>query len=643
MTAQSELSHDELNQVNAFAGERPKSHEGLLHKMWFSNALARYDLYVAKDIQKAQELTEKNITEASELFLQSFSEEDREKKSIIFILALNVVRLSFYRNDIPLCKLQIHELKSFVFHKTKIKKNIFSEDLTSLLNLHGPGLLSGMTEEDYDYYRLKLSIMESKLLSTLLESFELHVQDNSAKVAFIDYDKNQSYSWKDIESLADGISELIPAESKYALICSQQNILYVASILASWKTKTIPIMVHENYTTYELEQIKVNFQNQKVIVLMDEKHGVKVVERYKAIFGTIVNLSERVCADKKQDPTPSQKDDLALGLLTSGSSGPPKLCLFTHSNLLSAARIEAANEPVYQKGAVVNLRPHYTSAGLNSLWPSLLLATTNICSEKMRKTPIARFLNELIEKLMPSLLILSPTYIISLFQNADVELHSKYQLLLYFGGSSLPWNLITKLMNHNFLPSMRYGMTEVAHIISKKSFTLDQVRYEKADVGIPFKNVRLKIADGFVEISSPGMISRIVDQGIDSRISDNYRSLDKAELSPAGAIILEGRDNRTININGFRFNSQQVEEVLIESSFILDCRVLGILNENDEQKLNAFILVKNDELKTDMIEKNLRALASEKLSQFKQPSLYTFLHEWPMSVNGKIDFNKLKN
>ncbi len=641
MSAQVKLTDEELSQVMVFLDEKPSGSEEELHKMWFHNALARYYLYIEKDVNKALKLTEKNIDNIHSLFTQNFSEDDREKKSILFILALNIVRLSFYQNDIAICKLQIQELRASIFQKTLIKEGIFPEDLTALLNQYGAILIKDMTEEDFDYYRLKLTIMESKLIDNLLESFYQHVKDRPLEIAFIDHDKKQSYSWENLSKIASGISGLIPKNAKYVLICSEQSILYTASIVASWESNVIPVMTHENYTVHELEQIKINFKNDEVAVLIDEKHDSKITQKYKTVFGSIILLNEKSGHPKQNN---IQKENLALGLLTSGSSGPPKLCLFSHESLIQAARIEAANEPVYQKGLVANLRPHYTSAGLNSLWPSLLLGATTVVSEKIRKTPIPRFLNEFIEKYDLSLLILSPTYIISLFQNEEVELHSKYKLPLYFGGSSLPWNMVTKLIQHNFLPAMRYGMTEVAHIISKVNFTLDQKSYDKPNVGVPFKNVRVKIQDHHLEIYSPGLVSKIVDQGRESNVCDNrYTSLDRAEFNSEGAILLEGRDNRTININGFRFNSQQVEEVLNSSPAIVDCRVLGIKNENEEQKLCAFILVQTSDCKIDVLEKELRNLAIEKLSHFKQPTSYIFLNEWPMSVNGKIDFNKLKS
>ena len=190
MTTEVELTQDEFNQVSAFVGEKPSEHEELLHKMWFNNALARYYLYVLKNTHEALRLTNQNIEEMNELFSQDFTEEDREKKSILFILALNVVRLSYYQNNIPLCKIQTQELKTFIFQNTKIKENIFPKNLTLLLNKYGPKLISDMTEEDFDYYRLKLAIVESKLQDNLLESFEQHVDDNPAGTAFLDYDKN---------------------------------------------------------------------------------------------------------------------------------------------------------------------------------------------------------------------------------------------------------------------------------------------------------------------------------------------------------------------------------------------------------------------------------------------------------------------
>lgn len=481
-------------------------------------------------------------------------------------------------------------------------------------------------------------------MKNLLESFYSHLEKTPLKSAFIDHDLSKKYSWESLDNLSNLVADLAQGNKTYVLVCTQHNILYPAAIIGAWKSHSIPVMVHENYTDHELKQIQRIMGTNRMLTLVDESFDIKIIEKYKKLFPNIMLISEELLSGqtsvKKASKVDLDNNEFGIGLFTSGSSGPPKLCLFTHSDLYEGAKIEKKNDQNLSNAIIANLRPHFTSAGLNTLWPALLNGDTNILAEKIRKTPINRFFQKFLESESPSVLVLSPTFIMSLFQDHADGPVSKYNLPLYFGGSSLPWQMLEKLMAHKFIPSMRYGMTEVSHIISKMTYSPHQENYDKADVGPLYTGFEVECDNFTLNIKSLGNASRVVGirDIMDFEKTAFLETADKAKVVDGNRLMLAGRDNNSLTMYGFRFNSQQVEEVIIEHPSVLDCRVFKVKKEDDrDDRLVACILLRDDVC----MKKEIQELCQEMLSSFKWPQDYLFLKAWPKKANGKIDFNKL--
>lgn len=638
------LSAQDNKRVSAFILEVPSNQEDLFHQIWFFNALARYKCFVIKEYDQAIEITRELLKKSSGLFQAKFESEDKEKKSLIFILALNHARLFYYQGAIHEAKLALRELKTFFTQKKGIDWLFIPADSRAVLMAHGTDLIKDFTKEDVDYFLTKIKALETKIQkkSNLLSSFNFYCEKKGAQEVFRDCDRSESFSWSQVNRIANkmakSLDELQLTKDKQinVLVCTKQNIFFPASILAAWKCRHIPIMVHENYTEHELLEIK-KLLTTETVVFLDSSLEEKTIQTYRQQFDVIVLLNESEmregCEWKSELP---EHDELALGLFTSGTSGPPKLCLFSHEALFESARIELENEPIFSQGKIANLRPHYTSAGLNSLWPSLYAGGSCLFSELVRKRPIERFLNEFLAGQRPHLLILSPTYILALFNAATEELKTSVTTPLYFGGTSLPPAIIQRLISSGFLPSMRYGMTEIGHIISKVDYGKEGTNVEKGNVGKPFNNFQISCKGGLLKVTSPGLATLIKEVSQTTTITpeNGYETLDQAFLTKDGEIHLLGRDHEALVVNGFRFNSSQVEEVLMMSPDVSDARVFV-----NEGVLVAFVLAKKE--KSDSLEHSLRLLAENHLSSFKRPQKVIILKNWPMKSNGKIDFKAL--
>ncbi len=168
MTALSELNAQDQERVSKFEQHVPETEEELFHYLWFLNAKARYECFVKHDHSEALILTNSIAGLVHRLFGKDFEEDNLEKRSLIFILALNYTRLSFYKKDYVLCFEQLKELKTFFLNSSAISWSHFPEALRLILNQHGLTLLVQMNQEQKDYFLLKMSKIEEKLKQQVL-------------------------------------------------------------------------------------------------------------------------------------------------------------------------------------------------------------------------------------------------------------------------------------------------------------------------------------------------------------------------------------------------------------------------------------------------------------------------------------------
>jgi acyl-coenzyme A synthetase/AMP-(fatty) acid ligase len=465
-------------------------------------------------------------------------------------------------------------------------------------------------------------------------------RSSSDSLAFIDYDQKIQYSWKEFEKKAKSIAlfleDKFKKESPYILICTQQNILFPASLYACWKIGAVPILIHEDYTDFEFSYVKDLLLDEDPVLLIDQSFSIEIKNKFKNLSRNTFILEPGIFVSGEEKSHSIKLSDLALGLFTSGTSDRPKLIAFTHQDLAEAARIEAENESQLKNAVVANLRPHFTSGGLNTLWAGIYLDAAHLFSEKLRKRPIARFIRELLSQHDVSLFVLSPSYLQMLIDSVEKDVISDKKRLLYFGGMSLPEKSLETLEEQGFIPVMRYGMTEIGHIISKRSG-----KSLSGNVGKPSDNFEVKVQGDRIAVKSPGVASFQIQKGkrIELKINGWFITEDKGTLLPNHEIILEGREHSIICVNGFRFHANQVEKVLLTSKILKDCRVMGLDDSLSGQEVIAFCIPENlNDLNTNV----LAELALKNLSPFKRPKQYIWLEKWPYLVNGKIDFKKLK-
>lgn len=665
---QTEIAFSEAksNEIQSFIQAlRPSDKFECLYLCWLLNSKARYEFAVLKNYQLSAETLQKTVELSRTLWSFQFEEHDSEVKSLILILALNCARLSSYAGKTELGLKQFKGLQDYLKSFSELALQDFPGWIKSELVQRQHELAAIFNSDIRNFLDRKIESSLSKITRVAVETREpsprplkamnfvqliqRHALTNGNQTAFFDFDSKMSLSWKTLDETSDQLAAylrpLLKEDLQFVVVCCHQDLIFPKTLVALWKLRCIPILIHEDFTEFEFAYVKELLDRQDPVVMVHGSFSDSVKKKFESFSKNFMLIEDHKISERLDAKTYQHlySDLPALGLFTSGSTEKPKLIVFSHKDLFHAAHIECENDDHFDRGSIVNLRPPFTSGGLNTYWPALLKGNPHILSEKIRKTPIARFLSDLIRDTGPRLVVLSPSYIQALIPSiGEMEPLSSRQVDLYFGGMALPDRTLQELLRLNFRTFMRYGMTEVGHIVSRRDVSARDDSVEPFNVGKPYSGCEVGLMEGRLTLKSPGLASfqlmkgHLVPLGRDGL----YASDDRAHFNSSGEILLEGRENSTLAVRGFRFHAHQVERVILQLDSITRCHVLGVADSKSGQVPIAFCQIQPHS-KQEEIEKDLRRICEKCLSPFKHPKVFVFLEDWPSQMNGKLDLKEL--
>jgi long-chain acyl-CoA synthetase len=336
--------------------------------------------------------------------------------------------------------------------------------------------------------------------------------------------------------------------------------------------------------------------------------------------------------------SPAGPGRLALLLPTSGTSATPKVFGFTHEELLVGARLGLALQGEEKSRNVLNLRPAFTSGGSNTLWPAWLAGRELSFATEPYDLPRAEALRAAIVELEPSLVVASPAYLRALCAGERGRI-CEHGIPLYYGGLRLRSAEHSLLRDLGFLPEMRYGMTECAHVLSALAFP-GGLEPEAGLVGHPVPGLEVKEEAGRLSFRSGGFASLHFEGAAASpALQDGFYLSDDLGAVDARGIFLLGREHAPLVVAGFRFSAAEVEACLMESGLLADCAVAPLHDELWQERAGALVVAKEQ---GEGLERRLREFCRGKLSPYKIPFRFLSVPAIPAMANGKRDLRAVR-
>lgn len=352
--------------------------------------------------------------------------------------------------------------------------------------------------------------------------------------------------------------------------------------------------------------------------------------------------------DRAAEPeTGPQASEVGALIYTSGTTGAPKGVLATHRGLLSFAERSAAVRRLQASDVVLGALPMSHIFGVATILLTTLRAGASILLQPRfdaAATVAALRAGRL------TVLHGVPTLYVRLLDELDREgLRPPLAGLryIYAGGGALDPALKRRVERALGLALHHgYGMTEyagsmfVTHVDRPRDDALPGERAPDCEVRFvgPDGCDATAGEPGEIWVRGPGtMLGYYRDPELTrATITDDgwLRTGDLGFLAPDGALRIVSRARDIIKRSGFTVYPQEVEQQLAEHPRVRQAGVVGIAAEAADETIVAFVEARDPADRLDGPE--LIAFLRQRLSHYKVPQQVVQVRELPLTANGKI-------
>ena len=175
---------------------------------------------------------------------------------------------------------------------------------------------------------------------------------------------------------------------------------------------------------------------------------------------------------------------------------------------------------------------------------------------------------------------------------------------------------------------------------------------------VPLYNVQLLSSDGeIVDRGETGEICIDISKGLPCGLSfayegspdvtadtwrdGYYHTGDLAWKDEDGFYWYVGRADDVIKSSGYRIGPFEIENVIMELPYVLECGVCAAPDEVRGQVVKACIVLVNGTEGTEELKKEIQNYVKNHTAPYKYPRIVEFRKELPKTISGKIQRNKL--
>lgn len=495
--------------------------------------------------------------------------------------------------------------------------------------------------------------------SNIYSIFEQHFPA-SREAIFIETPNGDSYSYAILEQQVSKIANLLSKQglNKGDRIAVQVEkspqvlFLYLACLRAGF----IYLPLNTAYTESELSYFIENAEPAVVVcdpeslalfTRIGEKHKLQHVFSLDAQGeGSLLTACEDAPAEFTT--TTCDKDDIAVILYTSGTTGRPKGAMITHGNLAANGLALQKTWHWQQQDILLHALPIFHIHGL-------FVACHNVLLGGSKMLFVSRFDAKNVMQLLPEVTVLMgvPTFYTRLLNLADFNQDVCKNMRLFISGSApLLEQTFTEFQQrtgHTILE--RYGMTETG---MNTSNPIEGPRLA-GTVGLPLPGVETRIVDDnnqSLPASSVGLLQvrgenvfkgywRMPDKTAEEFTPDGFFITgDMASYNNQGYISIVGRNKDMVITGGYNVYPKEIELLLDEIKGVKESAIIGLPHKDFGEAVTAIIIpedmnhVPDEELIIDQLK--------QELANYKVPKKIIILDQLPRNTMGKIQKNILR-
>mmetsp|Transcript_9738 Transcript_9738/g.19104 ORF Transcript_9738/g.19104 Transcript_9738/m.19104 type:complete len:604 (+) Transcript_9738:114-1925(+) len=523
---------------------------------------------------------------------------------------------------------------------------------------------------------------------TLIDVFKVPKDRGLSHYEFLVYeDDRRTFDETYEESAALGyalVNEFGVKKSDRVCVCSKNRIEYVTSVVASTSVGATNVPMNSWWKTKELEYGLDN-SGSKVVLCDIERYRfiepvldkIACVEKV-ILFGgpgtekvkphaKLVMYNDVIAKyrGKEMPPFVATKDDNALIMYTSGTTGHPKGVVLTHRSICHALIGAAAHSfrqkliEAERKGetftpteedpkhlAVLLNVPLFHATGLHSVFFLSFLVTRKMVM--MSKWVPERAL-ELIEREKITNFTGVPTMVLDMMNHPNFKKYDTSSLESVGGGGAAPPSTMVKDVGSNFkkaAPIQGFGMTETNALTVLNDGTTYIERPTSCGRAVP--GVQIAVWDEKDQPVPPGVRGNVMVKGAanlkeywrkpeataDTITRDGWlRTGDIGTIDTEGFLHLGGRTKEIIIRGGENISCVAVEDGVYQHPGVAEVAAIPVPHPSLGEEVGIVIFPKNGARPTL---EEIRSKCQD-LAKFEQPThLYYWPEQLPRGATGKI-------
>jgi benzoate-CoA ligase len=352
-------------------------------------------------------------------------------------------------------------------------------------------------------------------------------------------------------------------------------------------------------------------------------------------------------------PADTHRDDVAIWLFTSGSTGHPKGAVHLQHDL-------PYNTECYAKGVLGVAEDDLTvsvpklffgyATGTNLLFPFAAGGATALFSE--RSTPEKMF--EVIARYRPTILTSVPTMIngmLSVSGAADKDLSSLRMCLS--AGEALPEELYRRWVEtFNVEIYDGIGSAEMFHIY----ITNRPGDVKPGSLGRIVEGYEAEVVDAEGRAVPTGEMGTLRVKGDSAALcywqahekskqtfaGDWCTTGDQFHVDSEGYYWYHGRTDDMLKVSGVFVAPAEIENCLLQHEAVLEAAVVGHEAGDHLVKPKAFVVLREGRAAGEELAQSIKEFVKSRLALYKYPRWVEFVPSLPKNDRGKIDRKKLK-
>nr|WP_315031719.1 amino acid adenylation domain-containing protein [uncultured Chryseobacterium sp.] len=530
-------------------------------------------------------------------------------------------------------------------HETRTLKSQSSVETVLLSSEDREKLLNGFNKTGWDY-------PQGETLGSLFRKTADLYPENTAIVY-----QNQQMTYEELDLRSNQMANALVSkgvkEGMFVPIWLDRSLEWVIAVLGVIKAGAAYVPIDPVYPVKRVEYIlsdtsaRVIITHHELGAYLSKSEGTEIFE-----FDTLTAL------DGLSTQRPNVKvnaDSLAYTIYTSGSTGKPKGVMVGHQAIQHLVTWHNHHFHVDHTSRLSLVAGLAFDISVWETWSALTSgATLFIADNEERKDALALIeyyrRNRITHGFVPS--ILAPAVVNHSKNYTDLRL--KY---LFTGGEKLKPVLTTEL-SYELIDY--YGPTECTVFSTFKKVKDRDGKYISS-IGKPIANAGAYILGEQMELLPVGAVGELYIGGnilaegylnneelTKANFMTNpfretekiYRTGDLAKWLPEGDIEFLGRKDNQIKIRGFRVELGEIERTLIQQENINEAVVITKDTAGNNKYLVAFVVLKPNAERDITI---IRNLLKEELPGYMIPAQIIFIDKIPLTPNGKMDTQVLKD